>query len=88
VIDVGFEVFRFDEGKVVERWDNLQAKPNRPNPSGHTMLEGTTEATDLDRTGGNRELIRSFVGEVLVGGQLSRLEHYIHSEDYVEHNVI
>jgi predicted SnoaL-like aldol condensation-catalyzing enzyme len=86
VIEVGFEVFRFHDGKVVEHWDNLQAKPSSPNLSGHTMLDGPTEATDLDRTEENRQLIRSFVEEVLVSGQLSGLEHYIDSEDYVEHN--
>lgn len=86
VIEVGFEVFRFQDGKVVEHWDNLQTKPGSPNLSGHTMLDGTTDATDLDRTEENRELIRLFVEEVLVSGQLGRLEHYIDTEDYVEHN--
>jgi predicted SnoaL-like aldol condensation-catalyzing enzyme len=86
VIEVGFEVFRFEDGKVVEHWDNLQSKPSSPNPSGHTMLDGSTETTDLDRTEGNRDLVRSFVEEVFVSDQLSRLDRYIDSEDYVEHN--
>jgi predicted SnoaL-like aldol condensation-catalyzing enzyme len=86
VVEVGFEVFRFEDGLVVEHWDNLQSKPSSPNPSGHTMLDGPTETTDLDRTEENRDLIRSFVEEVLVDDQLSRLDHYIDSEDYVEHN--
>ena len=50
------------------------------------MLDGPTEATDLDRTEENRELIRSFVAEVLVGDQLGRLDHYVDSESYTEHN--
>lgn len=86
VIEVGFEVFRFENGLVVEHWDNLQSKPISPNPSGHTMLDGSTEATDLDRTEENRDLIRSFVEEVLVIGQLSDLGRYIESRGYVEHN--
>ena len=86
VIDVGFEVFRFEDGLVVEHWDNLQSKPSSPNLSGHTMLDGPTETTDLDKTEENRDLIRSFVEEVLVTGQLSRLGHYIDSEGYLEHN--
>lgn len=86
VVEVGFEVFRFENGLVVEHWDNLQLKPSGPNPSGHTMLDGTTEATDLEKTEENRALIRSFVDEVLVNDQLDRLYHYINSESYIEHN--
>jgi len=86
VIEVGFEVFRFEDGRVVEHWDNLQAKPSTPNPSGHTMLDGPTEPAELDRTEKNRDFIRSFVKAVLVGGQLSQLDRYIDSEGYVEHN--
>lgn len=86
VVDVGFEVFRFEGGLVVEHWDNLQSKPDSPNPSGHTMLDGPTEATDLDKTEENREFIRSFVEDVLVSNQLDKLGHYIDSENYTEHN--
>jgi predicted SnoaL-like aldol condensation-catalyzing enzyme len=86
VVEIGFEVFRFEDGFAVEHWDNLQHKPSSPNPSGHTMIDGPTEATDLDRTEESRNLIRSFFDEVLVSGQLDRLDHYIDSEGYTEHN--
>ena len=86
VMEVGFEVFRFENGMVVEHWDNLQPKPGNPNPSGHTMLDGPTETTDPDRTEENRDLIGSFVEEVLVSNQLSGLDKYIDSAEYVEHN--
>ncbi len=86
VVDVGFEVFRFEEGLVVEHWDNLQSKASHPNPSGHTMLDGSTETADLDKTEDNREHLRFFVEDVLVSGRVSNLELYIDSEDYTEHN--
>ncbi|MFK5924359.1 MAG: nuclear transport factor 2 family protein [Verrucomicrobiota bacterium] len=86
VVEIGFEVFRFEDGLVVEHWDNLQSKPSHSNPSGHTVLDGTTEVTDFDKTEENRNVIRSFVEEVLVSGQLARLDQYIDSESYVEHN--
>jgi len=85
-LEIGFEVFRFEDGLAVEHWDNLQSKLDRPNLSGHTMIDGPTEATDLDRTEENRDLVRSFVEEVLLGGQMDRLDHYIDSESYTEHN--
>ena len=86
VVEVGFEVFRFENDLVVEHWDNLQSKPTAPNPSGHSMLDGPTEPTDQEKTEQNRALIRSFVDEVLVNDQLDRLDHYVDSENYIEHN--
>ncbi len=86
VVEIGFEVFRFEDGLAVEHWDNLQGKPSDLNLSGHSMIDGPTEATDLDRTEANRDLIRSFFDEVLVRGRLDRLEHYVDAEEYTEHD--
>ena len=38
------------------------------------MLDGPTKATDLDRTEENRELIRSFVDDVLATGRWNKLD--------------
>ena len=82
---VGFEIFRFEDDLAVEHWDNIQPREG-PNTSGHSMVDGPTEATGLDRTNYNREMVRSFVEEVLVNGQLDKLVHYIDDECYTEHN--
>jgi len=86
VLEIGFEVFRFEDGYAVEHWDNLQDKPSSPNLSGHTMIDGPTDVTDPDKTETNRVIIRRFMEEVLVGGQLDKLSYYIDAEGYVEHN--
>ena len=86
VLEIGFEVFRFEDGLAVEHWDNLQHKNSSPNASGHTMIDGPTEVTDLDKTEENRARVRSFVDEVIINGQLDRLEHYVDAESYTEHN--
>lgn len=83
--NVGFEIFRFEGDLTVEHWDNIQSREG-PNPSGHTMVDGPTEATDLERTESNREIVHSFVEEVLANGQLDKLEHYIDAACYTEHN--
>ena len=83
--NIGFEVFRFEDDQAVEHWDNIQQRLG-PNPSGHTMVDGQTEATDLDKTEANREIVRSFINEVLINGQLDTLEHYIDDKCYTEHN--
>jgi len=82
---IGFEIFRFEDDLTVEHWDNIQSRKG-PNPSGHTMVDGQTEATDLDKTESNREIVRSFVDEVLINGQFDKLKHYIDDECYTEHN--
>lgn len=83
--NIGFEVFRFEDDQAVEHWDNIQ-KRSGPNPSAHTMIDGPTESTDLGRTEANREIVRSFVNEALIKGQLDSLERYIDDESYTEHN--
>jgi predicted SnoaL-like aldol condensation-catalyzing enzyme len=83
--NIGFEVFRFEDDMAVEHWDNIQ-KRQGPNPSGHTMVDGSTEATDLGRTETNRSLVQSFVNEVLINGQLDTLDRYITDSYYTEHN--
>jgi len=82
---IGFEIFRFEGDLTVEHWDNIQPR-EAPNPSGRTMVDGPTEATAPGRTEYNREIVRSFVDDVLINGQLNRLEHYVDGECYTEHN--
>ena len=43
-----FEVFRFEDDLAVEHWDNIQQRQG-PNRSGHTMVDGPTEVSDLDK---------------------------------------
>jgi predicted SnoaL-like aldol condensation-catalyzing enzyme len=50
------------------------------------MIDGPTEATDLELTEKNREFIRSYFDEILVRGRLDKLDHYIDPEEYTEHN--
>ncbi|HVJ20404.1 MAG TPA: nuclear transport factor 2 family protein [Polyangiaceae bacterium] len=83
---IGFDVFRFENGKIVEHWDNLQEKPLKANPSGHTMLDGPTTPTDLDRTEANKALVRAFVDDILVSGRLEKLDGYFAGDGYVQHN--
>jgi len=81
---IGFEVFRFEDGFAVEHWDNIQSREG-PNRSGHSMVDGETEATDLDRTEANRARIRAFLMDVLIGKDLLKLDHYV-DPGIVEHN--
>lgn len=83
--NIGFEVFRFEDDMAVEHWDNIQQRQG-PNPSGNSMVDGSIEVTDLDKTEINRSIVESFVKEVLISGKLDTLEHYIGDGCYAEHN--
>jgi predicted SnoaL-like aldol condensation-catalyzing enzyme len=83
---IGFDVFRFENGQIVEHWDNLQDKPTTPNPSGHTMIDGPTSATDMDKTVANKALVRAFVDDILVNGRMDKLAGYFDGDKYTQHN--
>ena len=82
---IGFDIFRFENGKIVEHWDNLQ-ETARPNPSGHSMIDGSTEPRDPDKTYANKELVRAFVDDILVNGWMEKLAGYFKGDKYIQHN--
>jgi predicted SnoaL-like aldol condensation-catalyzing enzyme len=82
---IGFDIFRFEDGKIVEHWDNLQTTAG-PNPSGHTMIDGVSQATGLDKTEANKILVRNFVDDILVNGRMEKLAGYFNGDNYIQHN--
>ncbi len=83
----GFDIFRFENGRMVEHWDNLQ-QTAAANPSGHTQFDGPTEATDLDKTEANKALVRDFVQRILVEGKMDKLAEYFDADSYTQHNTM
>lgn len=83
---IGFDIFRFENGLIVEHWDNLMVTPTRPNPSGRTPIDGTTKITDLDKTAANKALVEQFVRDVLMGQHSDRLASYFDNGRYIQHN--
>lgn len=83
---VGLDVFRVEDGKVAEHWDNLQP-PAPANASGRTLTDGPTEVTDLDKTEANKALVTEFANAVLIGGAFDRIGEFIVGGDaYLQHN--
>jgi predicted SnoaL-like aldol condensation-catalyzing enzyme len=82
---VGFDIFRFEEGKIVEHWDNLQETATKPSPSGHTMLDGPTTASDLDKTDANKALMQTYMDDLLHGHR-DRFAGYFDGNEYIQHN--
>lgn len=81
----GFDVFRFEEGKIVEHWDNL-SEITPPNPSGRTQFDGETLISDTDKTDENKRIVEGFVTDVLKDGKVEKLTAYINPDKYLQHN--
>jgi predicted SnoaL-like aldol condensation-catalyzing enzyme len=82
---IGFDIFKFENGKIVEHWDNLQ-ETAKPNPSGHTMIDGVTIIKDLDKTETNKKVVTSFVNDILVNRKMEKLASYFDGDNYIQHN--
>ncbi len=80
-----FDIFRFEDGLIVEHWDNL-LEVQKPNPSGHTQFDGATALTDLDKTEANKAVVRGFIEDVLLNHQMDKVASYINPKEYVQHN--
>lgn len=82
---VGFDVFRFEDGKIVEHWDNL-AEITPPNPSNHMQTDGSTTLTDLDKTEANKALVKDFIQTILISGEFDKMGNYFNGDNYIQHN--
>lgn len=83
---IGFDIFLWENGQIVEHWDNLQETSKSPNPGGHTMTDGTTEVKDLNKTEENKKLVKAFVEDILVNGKMDKLAGYFDGDNYIQHN--
>jgi predicted SnoaL-like aldol condensation-catalyzing enzyme len=83
---VGFDIFRFEGDLIAEHWDNLAAL-SKPNPALHTQYDGVREASDLDKTEENRELIKNFLYDVMQGNNSDKTADYFDGDAYIQHNV-
>ncbi|MEN0050424.1 MAG: nuclear transport factor 2 family protein, partial [Bacteroidota bacterium] len=82
---IGFDIFRFEEGLIVEHWDNLiEVQP--ANPSGRTQTDGATDITDKDKTAANKTKIEGFIETILLNGEMDKITDYINPEKYLQHN--
>lgn len=81
------DFFDTDENeKIIEHWDVISAYSDNT-PSGHTSIDGPTEVTDLDKTEENKQLVKDLLFNALMeGGDPSKIDAYISSETYIQHN--
>lgn len=83
---VAFDIFRIEDGKIAEHWDNLVPLRDTPNPAGRTQVDGATEIMDLDRTEANKTLVTDLVQKMFIDGEKLDITQYISPMTYLQHN--
>jgi len=82
---IGFEIFRFEGNQAVEHWDNIQPRMG-PNESGHSMVDGPIESSDLELTETNRALVKDFIDQVYLQRKVETLDQYVAADDFINHS--
>ena len=82
---VGIDMFRFENGLIVEHWDNL-SEITPANPSGHTQFDGPTKITSKGLTEKNKALVTSFLNTVLVEEKYDQMQSFFDGDNYIQHN--
>ena len=81
-----WDIFRFEQGKIVEHWDTRQPIAP-PNGAGHTELDGPTTVTDLAATGYNKWVAWTAIATVFVDGDISLYGEPIwNAAGYIQHS--
>ncbi len=82
---IGFDIFRFEDGLIVEHWDNLQDIATET-ASGRSQIDGATKITDLDKTDENKAIIKGFINDILLDANPDKITTYVSTEQYLQHN--
>ncbi len=79
-----FDVFRFQDGFIVEHW-TFSAPAGPPNQSGHTQVDGPTEAKDVEDTEKNKEFLRNYYENFHIRGDREHNSDYFTSHHMARH---
>lgn len=83
---VGFDVFKFSNGLIVEHWDNLADQTD--DGDGTSQTDGDTTITDVDQTDTNRTFLSTMANDLFVQGDWpNKLRDYFNVDAYVQHSV-
>lgn len=83
---VAFDIFRIEDGRIAEHWDNLAPLRSEPNLAGRTQIDGWTEVKDLHKTAENKALVVELLEQMFIGGERVDVTQYINPAEYLQHN--
>jgi predicted SnoaL-like aldol condensation-catalyzing enzyme len=82
---VAFDMWRVDQGKIVEHWDAHQPWEDQT-VSGHTMIDGPTEIASPGSTAASRLIVASFAELIMMGGDRTQIGRFFCDDRFVQHN--
>ncbi len=82
---VFFDIYRFENGLIVEHWDNMTAV-TPANASGHTPIDGPTKATNLKDSERNKQLVRNFYEAIFLKGHFNQMPQYFDGDKFIRHD--
>jgi len=80
-----FDIFRFEDGLIVEHWDNITDRASS-NASGHTQIDGPLEATDGHDTEKNKTLLRDFYEKIFLEGKFESMPQFFDGDKFIRHD--
>ena len=83
--NIFFDIFRFDDGLVVEHWAFSTTMEATPNLSGHTQLDGPTQAKHTEDTQKNKSLLRTYYEAFHIRGDHSGGDRYFADDLIIRH---
>ncbi len=81
---VFFDVFRFDDGLVVEHW-GFAAPAGPPNRSGHTQVDGPVKAGRSEDTAATKAFARDYYETFHIAGRHDLADRYFAGSPMVRH---
>lgn len=83
---VAFDVFRFEDGLIVEHWDNLQDITD--DMDGTSQTDGPiTPVSDTSSTAANQMLLEEMTQTLFIDGDWTNLRSYFNLDAYIQHSV-
>jgi predicted SnoaL-like aldol condensation-catalyzing enzyme len=82
---VFFDIFRFEDGLIVEHWDNI-GEWTQPNQSGRTAIDGPAQATDRENTEKSKALLRDFYETIFLKGEYGKISRFFDGDRFIRHD--
>jgi len=82
-----FDVFRFENGKLAEHWDNVAYYAGAETIStvnGHSMVDGGTTLIDESKTTANKNFVSQYILNVAIGGATNYSTYF--TTDFAQHH--
>lgn len=85
-LGVVFDIFRFQDGKIAEHWDNLAPNSAKKTPSGHTQTDGLIQPYDFSKTYPNKLLVLHALNKIYVADNPSAANQFV-AQKVISHEV-